>query len=154
MFTFVEPINHTALLSGVYYLIRPINEFMDKRILIVDDDPDILNVLKEAFQYEEYEVKALDSVDNIVNVLNSYQPDLILIDYILNGINGGEICHQIKTMREYQNIPVFLMSAYPKVILSLGTYNADFLVEKPFDLYELLKKVEEKITSKQNSLNQ
>lgn len=118
---------------------------MNKRILIVDDDPDILSVLKEALQFEKYQVEIRANTEEIIEILEGFKPHLILIDYLLNGINGGEICYQIKSSERYRHISVFIMSAYPKVLYSLGSYNADKLIEKPFDLYQLMDLIEKSI---------
>lgn len=70
-----------------------------------------------------------------------YEPHLVLIDYLLKGINGGEVCHQIKSGYETSRVPVIMISAYPRVFESLGTYGCDEFIAKPFDLYSLVEKV-------------
>jgi DNA-binding response OmpR family regulator len=112
---------------------------MKHKILIIDDDSAILEILTECFADEGYEVKPIAVVDDIYSLIDEFQPDLVLTDYILSGINGGEFCTQIKMA--YQNLPVVILSAYPKVMLSLGTYNSDLFVAKPFDLFDLIKQV-------------
>lgn len=114
---------------------------MSKRLLIIDNDVDVLNVMQEALIYEGFEVKVLEEVNNIFETIDDYQPDLIMIDYILNGINGGEICHEIKVSPQTSHIPVVIVSAYSKVILSLGNYHSDAFLAKPFGLDELVKLV-------------
>ena len=114
---------------------------MAKRLLIIDNDPEVLNVMQEALVYEGFEVKILEETDGVFAVIADYQPDLILIDYILNGINGGETCHQIKANPQTGHIPVIIVSAYSKVILSLGNYGSDAFLAKPFGLTELVQVV-------------
>src|SRR5690242_11563334 len=104
----------------------------NKKILIIDDDNDILDVMNEALTYEGYEVKGLPKTDNIFPEILQYQPDLVILDYILNGVNGGELCHQIKINRFTQRLPVILMSAYPRVLQSLGDYGCNVFIAKPF----------------------
>jgi len=116
---------------------------MSKRLLIIDNDIEVLNVMQEALIYEGFEVKVLEEVNNIFDTIDEYQPDLIMIDYILNGINGGEICHEIKVRPQTSHIPVVIVSAYSKVILSLGNYHSDAFLAKPFGLDELVKLVNE-----------
>jgi DNA-binding response OmpR family regulator len=67
-----------------------------KKVLVIDDDEAVLDVMKEALIYEGFEVKTADRADDVQAMISTYQPDLLLIDYILKGINGGEICHQVK----------------------------------------------------------
>lgn len=111
------------------------------RILVLDDDRNILDILDEALTYEEFEVKTAMDIKSFFSLMDDYQPNLVLIDYLLQGINGGEVCHQIKTEEETRKVPVILMSAYPRVFESLGTYGCDEFIAKPFDLYSLIDKV-------------
>ncbi|MDB5000587.1 MAG: hypothetical protein JWR76_1664 [Mucilaginibacter sp.] len=116
---------------------------MTKRLLILDDDKDILDVMCEIFSGEGYEVKTIENADNILNDIKYYHPDIILIDYILKGINGGEICHQIKTNVATCTIPVIIVTAYSRVINSLGDYGCNSFVSKPFEVTELVQQVNE-----------
>jgi CheY-like chemotaxis protein len=120
---------------------------MSYRILILDDNQDILNVLQEALVNEGYEVTALNYCENILDTVQQYQSDLVLIDYLLSGINGGEFCHQIKTNASTSHLPVIMMSGYPRVLESLGDYGSDAILTKPFDLddvYGLIKSLSSK----------
>jgi DNA-binding response OmpR family regulator len=111
---------------------------MKKKVLIIDDDEAVLDVMKEALFYEGFEVKISDKADDINSIICEYNPDLLLIDYILNGINGGEICHQVKENPNTGWLPVIIVSAYPKVLKSLGYYGCDKFISKPFDLDNLV----------------
>jgi len=117
------------------------NTGQTRRILIIDDDADVLDVMQEALKYEGFDVKIAERADDIFALIKEYDPQLIMMDYILKGINGGELCHQIKTNPETSNLPVVLLSAYPRVYNSLGTYGADEFIAKPFDLYDLFGRV-------------
>jgi PleD family two-component response regulator len=124
-----------------------------KRILIIDDDHAVLEALEEVLQYSGYDVKTIAHTEDIFKVINLYQPDLILVDYILSGINGGEICDQIKTNPTTSYIPVIIISGHSKVLRSLGDYGSDVIMEKPFDLNELLDKVSFCINRSQRAAN-
>ena len=110
---------------------------MSKNILIVDDQEDILDVLKEIFEMEGYNVTALTYTEDVIRSINQYQPDLVMLDFLLAGVNGGELCHQIKVNPIHSHIPVIMLSGYPRVLESLGNYGADAFVAKPFDVNEL-----------------
>ena len=116
-------------------------EYMLKRILVIDNDPGILDAMQEVFQYEGYEVVTEQDTSDILAMVQQHQPDLLLIDYILNGINGGELCHQVKANYATNHLPVILMSAYPRVLQSLGHYGFDDFIPKPFDLPDLTSRV-------------
>jgi len=111
---------------------------MSKRLLVIDNDAEVLNMMQEALEYEGFEVKIQADTKQVFEIIEDYKPDLILIDYILDGINGGETCHQIKVNPVTSHIPVVIVSAYSKVILSLGNYHSDAFLAKPFDLEELV----------------
>lgn len=121
-----------------------------KRVLVVDDDNDILNIMEEILTYEGFEVSSLAETSNIFPEINRYNPDIIILDYILSGINGGEICHQIKINPYTSGIPVILMSAYPRVLNSLGTYGCNTFIAKPFDLNDIVNRIHQLITSSQS----
>lgn len=114
---------------------------MQKRILVIDDDQDILEILSEMLDYWGFKVKTLLSSVTIFDDIAEFKPDLVLMDYILSGINGGEICHQIKTNKVTKSLPVILISAYPRVLQSLGSYSSDDFVAKPFDIDDLLASI-------------
>lgn len=114
---------------------------MAKKILIVDDNEDILDVLKEMLAFDGHEVECITFTDNICRSVSEANPDLVILDYILFGINGGELCHQVKSNPATAHIPVMMISAYPRVLNSLGTYGADMLIAKPFDMDEIRENV-------------
>lgn len=114
---------------------------MTKRILILDDDEAVRDAMEAALEYARFTVKTVENSAHFFRELDGFKPDLVLIDYILPGINGGEICHQIKVAPHTQHLPVILISAYPKVLLSLGDYGCNTFIAKPFDLSELIQAV-------------
>ncbi|GAA4095066.1 response regulator [Mucilaginibacter panaciglaebae] len=123
----------------------------NKRVLVVDDDNDILDIMEEILTYEGYGVSSLDDTDDIFSEINRNRPDLIILDYILKGINGGEICHQIKTNPNTSDIPVILISAYPRVFGSLSNYGCNAFIAKPFDLNDITGRITELISISQNA---
>lgn len=114
---------------------------MSKKILILDDSEDILEVMKDALEMEGYEVEVLNYTDDICKAALSTKADLVILDYILFGINGGELCHILKTTTATAHIPVVMVSAYPRVLESLGNYGSDVFVPKPFNLSDIIDAV-------------
>jgi DNA-binding response OmpR family regulator len=123
---------------------------MSKRILILDDNQDILDVLQEALVDEGYEVTALNYCDDIIKSMQQYQPDLVMLDFLLAGINGGELCHEIKTHPLTSGMPVIMLSGFPRVLESLGNYGSDAFIQKPFDLAKLLDTVQYCLADKED----
>ena len=112
------------------------------KILVIDNDPAVLDIMQEALGYEGFEVTAVEGTQDICKLVKATEPQLVVIDYMLNGINGGELCHQIKSYPDTGKLPVILFSAYPRVFNSLGTYGCDAFIAKPFDLTQLIDQVQ------------
>ena len=112
-----------------------------KRILILEDNQDILEMLTEWLTSIGYEVAAYHSVTDIVSLVEENRPDLIMLDYLLGGINGGEYCSQLKKNQKTKHIPIIMLSAHQRVIDSLGHYGWDAFVAKPFDIEELAQQI-------------
>ncbi len=113
---------------------------MDTKILIVDDDPTICDVLKIYFENEGYEIKIAGDGAEGVNFFKMYEPDLVLLDIMLPKKDGWQVCREI---REVSSRPVIMITAkgevFDKVLgLELG---ADDFVVKPFDMKELSARV-------------
>ncbi len=73
-----------------------------KRILVLDDDKNILEVLEETLRYSNYEVKLIEESKNLFSIINEFDPHLILLDFLLLDENGGEICYKLKNkIRDY-----------------------------------------------------
>lgn len=111
---------------------------MGKSILILDNDPSILEVMEEALSYEGFFVNTFKETEDIISLVTKFKPDLVITDYILNGINGGELCKKIKNTSSTCHLPVIIISAYSKVLQSLGYYGCNAYVAKPFDLTEMI----------------
>lgn len=115
---------------------------MSKKILAVDDDEDIVEVIKIILEDEGYEVMTLTSGKNVMNVISNHRPDLILLDVMLAGMDGREICKSIKAHQTFKYIPIVMISASHNLhnILKLPGSPNDFLA-KPFDINHLVSKV-------------
>ncbi|WP_428328842.1 response regulator transcription factor [Mucilaginibacter sp.] len=114
---------------------------MAKRILVLDDNQDILDIVHETLTYEEFEVKSTSTSDTVIAMAESFSPDLVILDYRVAGLNGGEICMQIKSHPRFKNTPVIIYSAYINHNDELLSYGCDEIINKPFDLSELVEKV-------------
>jgi DNA-binding response OmpR family regulator len=114
---------------------------MLKRILVLDDNKDVLFVIKEALSYEKYEVRITSDSSHIIKIIHDFKPDLVILDYKLKGFNGDEICRQIKADQLLYDTPVIICSAYLDNNIDLLTCGCDAIIAKPFGLDELLEKV-------------
>ena len=113
---------------------------MDTKLLIVDDDPNICDMLKLYFENEGYQVKtAADGVDG-VNFFKIYEPDIVLLDIMMPKKDGWQVCREI---REISPKPVIMITAKGEVfdkVLGLELGADDFIV-KPFDMKELSARI-------------
>ena len=113
---------------------------MDTKILVVDDDSNISELLKVYFTNEGYEVKiASDGMEGI-SFFKMYEPDIVLLDIMLPKKDGWQVCREI---REMSSKPIIMITAKGEVfdkVLGLELGADDFLV-KPFDMKELSARV-------------
>lgn len=114
---------------------------MQKRILVIDNDQDLLETVETLLLYENFQVITRTTVDDILALVEEVKPDLILIDYLLYGINGGEHCHLIKSKPDTAHFPVIIFSGYPRLIQSLGTYECDAFISKPFEIKNFIETI-------------
>lgn len=121
---------------------------MQKRILVIDNDQDLLEAVETALVIENYYVQTNPFVEDIFVLIRDSKPDLILIDYLLYGINGGELCRLIKSEPKTSHLPVIIFSAYPRVIQSLGNYGCDAFISKPFELDSFMQTIKDCILKK------
>ncbi|QEC78697.1 response regulator [Mucilaginibacter ginsenosidivorax] len=111
---------------------------MAKQILIIEDDDDIRSILETALVLYDFDVQGVERTDDIIELIKIHGPDLVLTDYMMPGLNGGQICKMIKTNKDTSHIPVILMSAYHKSAIDLVNFNYDAYIPKPFDLKKLV----------------
>lgn len=114
---------------------------MDNRILVLDDDPGILKALDLSLTYCGFQVRPMLSGDNVFRMIDDFEPNLIIIDYLLSGKTGGEICQDLKNDPSKKDIPVIMLSAYPEAAQRNSEYGCDAFMAKPFDLNVLLSEI-------------
>ncbi|MEJ2883587.1 response regulator [Pedobacter sp. GR22-6] len=117
---------------------------MAKKILVIDDDKDILSILDIIFGDEGYE-RVLCNTGISTEHIKILDPDLILLDVRIVGFpkTGAQICAEIKKERDLESIPVLLVSAELNVPELAQSCGANGYVNKPFDIDKLVKKVKE-----------
>ena len=111
------------------------------KILVVDDDDDLLESLKLLLSIHGFSVLALNSADGIIENLINYKPNLILLDILIGDIDGRIVCQKIKTETQYRNVPVILYSSCTDLLTAYKLYRADACIEKPFDNYHLVSTI-------------
>lgn len=113
-------------------------------ILIVDDEPDIVDLLQEHLSDEGYATLAAATGTEAVLLARREQPDLILLDVMMPGMTGFEVCNVLQDAPQTRAIPVIFLTAVtemPRKVMGLRMGGQDY-VTKPFDLRELSARVE------------
>jgi two-component system alkaline phosphatase synthesis response regulator PhoP len=111
-----------------------------KRVLIVDDEPDIVESIRFNLEFENIEcIQALDGEEGLSKARNE-SPDLIILDVMLPKINGYKIARMLKFDESYKHIPIIMLTARTQQTdIKLGEETgADEYVTKPFDMDELV----------------
>ena len=80
------------------------------RILVVDDDHDILDLLEYNLDQEGFKVKTVDSGSDAVDACIAFEPDLIILDIMMPDINGIEVCRQIPALKRFEETFIFFLT--------------------------------------------
>ena len=119
-----------------------------RRILVVDDDKDILEIVQYILEDSGYTVEPLTDGHFLFEKIRSFNPDLIILDIMLGNMDGRELCRDIKTNVETHKIPVVMISAsHALKDISSPAYQPDDFVAKPFDIDALLNCVQRQIVA-------
>ncbi|MCP4653497.1 MAG: response regulator [Candidatus Omnitrophica bacterium] len=113
----------------------------NKRILIVDDEPDILRVAVFRLKKAGFEVATAINGQEGLEMAKKEKPDLIFLDLRLPVMDGYELCHELKTNDDLKHIPIILLTASAAQIGTRARQmGADDFITKPFDTDHLIKK--------------
>lgn len=112
-------------------------------ILVVDDDPGILDALRILFESEGYRVQTCEKGDYVEALRDNSGtlPDAIVLDVLLSGKDGRTICRALKSQEVTRHIPVVMISAHPAAEQSVKEVGADAFVAKPFAIDDMLDTV-------------
>lgn len=120
-------------------------EYENKQnILVVDDEPHIVNLVKLSLSDERFFVEGAYSAKEALTKMGRFTPDLIILDIMMPGTNGYELCKELKEREDTKEIPVVILSAKNQINDKIQAVEsgADDYVTKPFDPSELKKRVE------------
>ncbi len=122
-----------------------------RRIMIIDDEDDFRKITKMNLDFtEKYEVLALSNAKNIINDVHSFKPEVILLDILMPGIGGLDVCEMLNQDSVSKTVPIIILSALDKDTDKLKAYKlgvVDYLV-KPIDVDSLINKIEKALRFK------
>lgn len=109
------------------------------RILAVDDDPDILEVLVAMLKMEGYKVLSTTDSQEAMHLLDEFQPDVMCIDYMMPMLNGQQLAQQIRARKDMLYIPIIMLTAIGQAEVKLASLDSgvDAFIVKPFKRAEL-----------------
>jgi len=116
---------------------------MSKKILIADDEPNIVTSLEFLMRKAGYEVRVARDGEEALGQMESFQPDLVLLDVMMPKVSGYDLCQRLRSHPQWKNVRIVMLSAKGLEVevtkgMSLG---ADLYVTKPFSSGELVAKV-------------
>jgi diguanylate cyclase (GGDEF)-like protein/PAS domain S-box-containing protein len=117
------------------------------KILVVDDKPENLHLLSEALNGEAYDVKCVINGEMALMVANAVIPDLILLDIMMPGLDGYQVCEKLKAEAQTKDIPIIFLSANNDSIDRIKALNAGGVdyINKPFQINEVLLRIKNQL---------
>jgi CheY-like chemotaxis protein len=123
------------------------------KILVVDDDVDILSVITISLKDKGYEVEGTLNGEETIKRVNTFKPDLIFMDVFLSGTDGKAICKKLKQTKKTSAIPIILISAYKQIRDAVKECGANGFINKPFDNADLLYGIDNFLPQLQNGIH-
>lgn len=125
--------------------------FSMPRILMIDDDNDLLMVTKNLLQRKGFEMEVSSSWEEANEKIRTFNPNLVLLDVFLNNSDGLQICSKLKSSPFTRHIPVMVLSGYPRLAeTAIYEYGADDFIAKPFEVGEMISKMHYILSRKQH----
>ena len=116
---------------------------MKKKVLVIEDDQAIVEVVNIILENEGYEVASVTHINNIDTLIQETSPHLILLDIWLGGHDGGALAKQLKSSHETKHIPIVIMSASNETKEIARKAGVDGVLLKPFTIDDLLAIVQQ-----------
>src|SRR5689334_383244 len=103
-------------------------------VLVMDDDQDIQMMIQAILKFHGFAVKASSNSQMIYQLLDESKPRVILMDMLLSGVDGREVCRELKSKEDTKNIPVIMISAHPDAEVTCRAAGANDFIAKPFEI--------------------
>jgi DNA-binding response OmpR family regulator len=112
-----------------------------KKVMIADDDTGILDAVQAMLEFGGYDVSSTCDGATVLE-MKSDLPDLLLLDIWMSGTDGRDVCKALKAQEISRDMPIIMISASTELERSAKEAGADDFLEKPFDMEELLSKID------------
>ena len=110
-------------------------------ILVLDDDPDICIMIKMVLDYYGYDAMDAENEEAATKIISSNHVDLLIMDMLLSGVDGTDICRRLKLDKETSSIPILMFSAHPTAKDTCLAAGADDFISKPFEMNDMMEKI-------------
>lgn len=115
---------------------------MNKKILVFDDDQEVLSTLVDVLDYADWDLITVAEGNNALDLIQKEQPNLVLMDVLMGDVDGREICKELKSNTHLMHIPIILISGSDELQEALKQeFGPNDIIEKPFNIGDLLDKV-------------
>lgn len=123
-----------------------------KKILLIDDDPDVITVLQILLKKKGYQVATASYEEEAYKQVEFFMPNLVVLDVLLSGVDGRTICKKLKNTNSSKHIPILMFSAHPGAQKNMEDFGADDFLPKPFESNKILERIEILLSSQKQTL--
>lgn len=110
-------------------------------VLIMDDDPDLCLLMETILKFSDYTIKSCSNANLFYQILETIEPNVIVMDMLLSGKDGRDICRDLKSRESYKGTKILMISAHPDADKTCREAGADDFLVKPFDIDDFTSKV-------------
>lgn len=110
-------------------------------ILLLDDEPDLSMMMETILKHAGYTVKRCSKADHFQEALKAVDPTLVIMDMMLAGIDGKDLCRELKTNTNTNHIKILMISGHPDADERCRDAGADDFLSKPFDMDQFTEKI-------------
>ena len=121
------------------------------KVLVVDDDSGIGEMLKTLLEFYGFEVTVTEIPDSAEKLIAEKQIDVVMLDMLISGVNGTDVCSRLRNNKDTENIPILMMSALHNAGEKCKEAGADDFIAKPFEMEELMAKIKGIVTKRRNN---
>jgi DNA-binding response OmpR family regulator len=123
----------------------------ENRVMVIDDDDSLRDVIAEALREDGYAVQAVDNGQSALELVKSWPPDLVILDLMMPYVDGAQFCAAIREMHDMASVPIIVVSAARSAAEVGAKLGATASLSKPFDLFELTERVDHLLRSDSGS---
>lgn len=121
----------------------------NSKILVVDDDSGIGEMLKTLLEFYGYDVTVTEKPDETERLIAENNIDLVMLDMLISGVNGTDVCARLRKNEATRDIPILMMSALHDAGTKCKNAGANDFIAKPFEMEDLIAKIKEVILKSQ-----